>query len=248
MRPLLAVVSAAAAGQGEARAAVRACLLRSLWGNQADLSLSAGAVCHPSSSGGTVLCDQSELALDLLLGAKGRTVAVVLDNHGIEVLSDLVLVDALLRVAGVGTVVLHVKDVPGILGWVEEHDPEFGGRLRGHVAAGRLRVLPHEFYTSARAFWQLPAPLERELAQSAVALLKGDANFRRLLGDRHWPYDTHFGEHAKSFWPSPGLVSLRTMKSGVAIGIPKEAQERAKRASPSDWLTSGCYGQILASG
>merc|ERR1712048_1198635 len=93
----------------------------------------------------------------------------------------------------------------------------------------------------------LPSDLRATYEEAAVVILKGDANYRRLLGDLHWPYDTDFSAYAQSFWPSPGLISLRTMKSGVALGIPAEAQEEAKLARPDDWLTSGVYGQVLAS-
>merc|ERR1712232_453904 len=125
-------------------------------------------------------------------------------------------------------------------------DAPMAARLRGWLDDGRLRVRPSAYYTSARSFWDLPEDLRSEYAASAVVILKGDANYRRLLGDLHWPYETPFADYVRSFWPSRGLVSLRTMKSGVALGIPTEKQAEAKAARPNDWLTCGVYGQVLA--
>lgn len=75
------------------------------------------------------------------------------------------------------------------------------------------------FYTSAQSMWEMPPHLAAIYAEAAVVILKGDANYRRLLGDLHWPYNTNFHDYAASFWPGSGLVCLRTMKSGVALGI-----------------------------
>jgi len=222
------------------------------------LSLSAGKV-ESVGGGGQILSDHTALATDLLLGATGCPLVLVLDNHGLEVVCDLLLADALLRLTGAASVALHVKeapvfvsdvtatDVPGILDWMSEHSSELGARLKGFMAEGRLRVVSSTFYNSARDFWELPEDLRAEYADAAVVILKGDANYRRLLGDRHWPYDTDFDAYARSFWASPGLISLRTMKSGVALGIPAAQQAEAKAARPKDWLTSGVYGQVLVS-
>jgi len=247
-------------GHGDLRAVLQDALLRSLWGNQADLSLSAGRVEETDGGcGNEIISNHTAIALDMLFGAAGRPVVFVLDNHGLEVVCDLVLVDALLSLVGVASVSLHVKDVPvfvsdvtegdmpGILEWVEAHMPTLAARLRDALQDDRLRVVPSAFYTSARDFWELPQGLRDEYRQAAAVILKGDANFRRLLGDRHWPYDTDFDAYARSFWPCPGLLSLRTMKSGVALGIPQDKQVAARAAHPHDWLTSGRYGQVLVS-
>jgi len=115
------------------------------------------------------------------------------------------------------------------------------------MAEGRLCIVPSTFYTSARDFWELPKDLCTEYADAAAVILKGDANYRRLLGDLHWPYETDFDAYVKSFWPCAGLICLRTMKSGVAVGITPDQQAKCKSERPDDWLTCGVYGQILAS-
>ena len=123
----------------DADVALEAALLRSLWGNQADLSLSAGELCKVS--GGTLdqlLSDHRPLAVELLKEA--QQVALVLDNHGLEVLCDLVLAESILRHTK-ATVTLHVKDapvfvsdvteldVPWVLDWLKEKLPALAKSL-----------------------------------------------------------------------------------------------------------------------
>eukprot|EP00747_Dinoflagellata_sp_TGD_P185187 gnl/TRDRNA2_/TRDRNA2_41597_c0_seq2.p1 gnl/TRDRNA2_/TRDRNA2_41597_c0~~gnl/TRDRNA2_/TRDRNA2_41597_c0_seq2.p1 ORF type:complete len:387 (-),score=63.63 gnl/TRDRNA2_/TRDRNA2_41597_c0_seq2:53-1213(-) len=262
IRPLLERVAQVEAGlpdDSNCRSTMEAVLLRSLWGNQADLSLSGGKVeTSTGEKGGELITDHVSLALDLLLGAAGRSVVLVLDNHGPEVVCDLVLADALLRIAGVASVVLHVKDAPvfvsdvtesdvhWVIDWIAGCDASFSSRLRSCLSEGRLIVVSNSFYTSALAFWELPDDLRSEFSKAAAVILKGDANYRRLLGDLHWPRDVNFETYARSFWPADGLVSLRTIKSGAAIAISKEKELEAREARPSDWSTSGHYGQVSA--
>lgn len=41
--------------------------------------------------------------------------------------------------------------------------------------------------------WAQPASLRSDLKQnSALVVVKGDANYRRMLGDRPWPFDAPF--------------------------------------------------------
>jgi len=91
----------------------------------------------------------------------------------------MILVDAILRLAGAASVTLHVKDapvfvsdvtthdIPGILDWFDKQDAPFGARLRAYMAEGRLKVTSSSFYTSARAFWELPETLRADYSEAA---------------------------------------------------------------------------------
>ena len=100
------------------------------------------------------------------------------------------------------------------------------------------------FYTSPNPFWEMPTELERRLGSAALVLLKGDANYRRLLGDRHWPHQLKF-EALVKYFPTQ-LAALRTCKSGVLVGVSKEREAAAVRALPESWLTGGKYGLVQA--
>lgn len=47
--------------------------------------------------------------------------------------------------------------------------------------------------------------------ESALVFLKGDANYRRLIGDRLWQTDTPFADVA-GYFPTK-LCALRTLKA-----------------------------------
>jgi hypothetical protein len=85
-----------------------------------------------------------------------------------------------------------------------------------------------------------------ELARADLVISKGDANYRRLLGDRHWAFTTPFDE-VVSYFPAP-VLALRTLKAEVACGLSAEQVEHLDNTHP-DWLTSGEWGVIqFASG
>jgi hypothetical protein len=70
---------------------------------------------------------------------------------------------------------------------------------------------------------------------------KGDANYRRLLGDRHWPYTTPLAD-ILCYLPAP-LAALRVFKSEVAAGLKPGQPESLDRADPG-WKTNGKWGVL----
>lgn len=234
-------------------------LLGSLWANKVDLSLSAGKQISATDKG-PLLTDDSDVALQWIFGAEKNKVIIVVDNQGVEFVNDLMLTDVLLNVVNVALVELHVKDAPVFVSDVTEADVEptlewcakqnaaFAERLRTAMASGRLVVVPHSFYTTARPLWDFmsyPDLLER-YRKAPVVIFKGDANYRRLLDDRKHLYYTGPNDWIAPFWPADGVfIALRTLKSGVAMGIQYFDMQKAEQESPNDWMTSGKYGQIL---
>ncbi|MFJ5927621.1 damage-control phosphatase ARMT1 family protein [Kitasatospora sp. NPDC092948] len=229
-------------------------LLSSLWGNRADLALQITAGRGIQASG--LVADNSERLWELLRSAPGGTVAMVADNAGSEMVADLVLVDHLLATGLAGKVVLHVKPTPYyvsdatlgdvadclralLLGKGEAH--AVGERLREAAAVGQLRVCTDAFWCEPFDFAAMPASLRSELATATVTILKGDLNYRRLVGDRWWKPTTPFTE-AASYFPGP-VATLRTLKSDVIVGLrPKKLAELED--SETDWRTAGTHALI----
>ena len=242
----------------------------SLWGNLADLSLSAGAklVAPDVASSGSsqqdnagqsamMLADDTPALCDALMACEGKEVLIVLDNCGLELVSDLLLVDGLLRIVKPQAVRLHAKDRPVFvsdvtpddmaptLDWLEQQGgAELAGRLRAALDDGRLVVDAPDFYTTATPFWEMPASLRDAYGAASVVITKGDANYRRLLGDLHWPHDTNFAE-LMDYWPT-SIAALRTCKSGVLVGVEPEVEAAAAAAHPDKWLVAGLYGCVQA--
>ena len=73
-----------------------------------------------------------------------------------------------------------------------------------------------------------------------MSLLKGDLNYRKLLGDRAWPPTTPLTYAAS--WPGSFAV-LRTLKSEVIAGLGEGIAQNAA-AVESTWMTSGNFAVV----
>jgi uncharacterized protein with ATP-grasp and redox domains len=238
---------------------VAAALVRSLWGNRADLSLSAGRIERVAAGAADdVLVDELDAAFDVLLaerssggGGSASEITIVLDNCGLELLSDLALTDVLLRLGH--RVTLHCKAEPTFVSDALEADilatisfisqraasAPLADRLLSALSDGSLQITAHRFWNCALPGWCMPSDLRDALSRSSLAIFKGDANYRRLLGDRHWPHDTPFDFIVGAYAPCP-ILALRTLKAGLIAGLPREVEARV--AGADDWLVSGRYG------
>lgn len=236
-----------------------------LWGNQADLSLWPAdreeKPDHPDQhqARAHVLVDNTDTVANHLFRPDTRVKRVdfVVDNAGFELVCDLCLADFLLSSRVVATVFLHVKAHPTFVSDATAEDVQktvdflatqptadvraLARRLQVHRHQGRLRLCADLFWTSPLSGWEMPPSLWQELARSYLVISKGDANYRRLLGDRHWSFTTPFAD-ILCYFPAP-LVALRTFKSEVAAGLrPGQAEEVAQR--DPQWMTNGRWGVI----
>ena len=77
-------------------------------------------------------------------------------------------------------------DLATTLQWMEaQGGGAMAGRLTAALDDGRLRLAAPPFYTGPAPFWEMPASLMLAHAAAALVITKGDANYRRLLGDLH---------------------------------------------------------------
>ena len=243
----------------------RRLLHASLWGNRTDLSYAVPTQFAKEQQAGQAADEQDHLLVDdwpavwshLQRAAAGR-LAVITDNAGTELLMDLALVDHLLSEGLANRVDLHLKPQPFYVSDAMARDVAAGlhalpgggslaarlsCRLWAHIDGGRLVLCTHWFYASSLFFAALPADLARDLAGYDLVLVKGDANYRRLVGDYHWPLTTPFAQVTAHF-PAP-VVALRTFKSEVLVGL-QPGQAEAAAAEDPDWLVNGRRGVIQA--
>ena len=92
-------------------------------------------------------------------------------------------------------------------------------------------------------FFQLPDDLRTLLASMDLVIFKGDAHYRRLLGDAHWPPTASFAQ-ATAYFPAP-LVAVRTLKAEIIVGLPAGEAERVE-ANDASWLVNGRRGVVQA--
>jgi uncharacterized protein with ATP-grasp and redox domains len=259
----LAQVRQAADDESAPRPGLTRLLSVALWGNQADLSMWAADADGPDHlSDGTedehVLVDDTDAALDHLLGPeRPARVDVWADNAGFELMTDLALIDGLLATGAARPLVLHLKAHPTFVSDAtidDVHDAldrlaadddaatqALAGRLRMALCDGRLRLQDEFVWTSPLRGREFPATVNAELGRADLVISKGDANYRRLLGDRAWPFTTPFDE-VVDYFPAP-LLALRTLKAETVVGLEADQVERLGQVDP-DWLVNGRWGLL----
>ncbi|NCF66761.1 MAG: DUF89 family protein [Chloroflexi bacterium] len=234
-----------------------------LWGNRADLSLwpveEGGESIQADWEGAEAqnLVDDTVQLTAYLSDHQGVRIDFMIDNAGLELVADLALADYLLATTAAQTVTFHLKMHPTFVSDATIVDVQetaaflaaqevpavaaFGSRLENYLATSRLLLRDNPFWTSPLAFWEMPADLRKDLSQSHLIISKGDANYRRLLGDRHWPYTTSF-QAIMAYTPAP-LLALRALKAEVAAGLSAEQIARLNKED-EEWMVNGRWGVI----
>ncbi|GHH79081.1 hypothetical protein GCM10018793_30890 [Streptomyces sulfonofaciens] len=228
-----------------------------LWGNRADLGFRISAGDRAAAEDTALVADDSAALWSLLPAGARATVHLVADNAGRELVPDLLLVDHLLRRHRADRVVLHVKPRPYYVSDATMADTldclrhcgaaggaaaEAARRLRDALRRGRLDVSAHPFFCSPLTYEEMPGDLRERFAGATVTVLKGDLNYRRLVGDRHWPPTTSFTDRT-AYFPSP-VAALRILKSDVIVGLGPRTEASLVAARGQRWRTSGEHALI----
>jgi len=235
-----------------------------VFSNRMDLSFAPALARGTLAEADDLLVDDRRPAIRALLEGSGA-IHLVLDNSGTELSVDLVLASELLTLA---PVVLHVKLHPCFVSdviaadvrwyveaddqdaravWASSSEAALAGRQRlAHaLALGRLRVAPHWFWNSGDSLWDAPPDLAYELERARVVILKGDAHYRRALGDALWPPETPTSE-VTGYFPTP-LLLLRTLKSEPIVGLEPGRAAVLDGIDP-EWRVNGQRGLAALGG
>lgn len=235
-----------------ARERTAALLRASLWANRADLAFLVAA----SSAGeASLVADDLPAALNLLHGGLAGVV-VLADNAGRELLADLMLIDHLLAAGLTREVVLHLKPRPWFVSDATVADlvecldrlAAAGGsagaaaqRLHAAAGDGRLAVRANWFSAQPYELRLMPPDLADDLAAASLVIVKGDLNYRRLVGDRRWEPTTPLAT-VTDYIPAP-ILALRTLKSDVVVGLDAGTVSSLDILSPT-WRTAGTHAVI----
>ena len=238
-------------------------LYQALWGNRADLSLKPGETITETdatefhTSQQHILVDDSSTVFTVLTEKAHSRIDLIADNAGFELFHDLQLIEFLLSTHITQQVFLHLKVHPTFVSDATTQDVHsllktlsltkqsnlctWSNSLENYLKTERLILCADEFWTSPFAFWEMPDSLYQELAKSSLIVIKGDANYRRILGDRQWSFTAPFSEIA-SYFPAP-LVALRTLKSEIVAGL-QPTQLKQLTNEDAEWLINGHWGLI----
>lgn len=235
-----------------------------LWGNRIDLSFSAALSRGTDIADDDLLVDDTPALMDYLhttarpdetLRGYGD-IYIVTDNAGSELTMDLVLTDFLLENV-TNKVILHVKMHPTFVSdatpidiWMTINEMRSHGekataladRLTTAWDEGRLKIVPHPFWNSSLFMWDLPMTLRNMMNTARLVIVKGDANYRRVVGDSIWREDTPFSE-VLSYMDAP-VLCLRTLKSDPIVGLPSLEMAQALDHNDPEWRSNGKHGII----
>ncbi|EAU83809.2 DUF89 domain-containing protein [Coprinopsis cinerea okayama7 len=130
-----------------------------------------------------------------------------------------------------------------------------GRRWKQYEKEGKWVYEQHPFWCTGYTFWDLhsEAPdLFLHLSKSDLVIFKGDLNHRKLTYDCAAPASTPFEQAIgpmASAAGAPRVVSMRTIKSDVVVGLGPKGDEVAKKLDREEpgWKISGKYAVVLLS-
>lgn len=214
-----------------------------------------------------LLADNTEEIWDCLSVencGREKIVDFINDNSGYELLCDLVLADFILHHKLAKRIRFRVKAIPWFISDVLPADFMFTiSELKGHDSdvlrdAGlRYDKYLHDaqfeliepadhFFTSPFEFYKMEkiSPvLYRSIAESHLCIIKGDLNYRKLLGDINWAPTTDFRVSLSGFEPT-NICALRTIKADLISGLKPGVADDLYDQEGNDWMATGKYGVI----
>ena len=248
----------ALAVEGQPEEVLSALIEFALRGNRADLSYALAASHGHHLADDDLLTDERAPVIEHVLRERG-TLHIIADNAGTELAMDMALIDGLLCRELVEQAVLHVKlhptfvsdttvpDVQNFLHLTHQRGTAasaFGTRMQTALEEGRLRLAPDGYWNSTRFLWDMPPRLTKAFSGSCLAIIKGDANYRRMVGDAIWPPETPMSR-VVDYFPCP-LLALRTLKSDPVVGLPAGVAERLDSLD-DQWRVNGRRGVVQTS-
>lgn len=116
-------------------------------------------------------------------------------------------------------------------------------RLSTAVEDGHKKT---QFWTGPWPYWYMEDKansLWRFLTESGLVIFKGDLNYRKLTGDVKWPVTVPFATALGPLAGSFPLLSLRTNKADVVVGISQDVADKLDEKEKG-WRVNGKYALV----
>ena len=118
-----------------------------------------------------------------------------------------------------------------------------GTQWQKFLDEGKWICSENNFWVQAYPMWEMTEPLRTDMKERCdLAFVKGDANYRRLLGDCTWDLSAPFGDVVGAYFPCP-VCALRTLKAEIGCGMAKAQTERASKLD-ENWQVNGRFGVV----
>ena len=221
-------------------------LYLNICGNKADLSqlsdLRNGKL--------KLLIDDTEKAVEIFKTAK--RIDIVLDNSGEELFFDILLAHFLFSTTKIEKIVLHFKTIPYFVSDAMKNDfyfllreisanergKDFADAINRYVKSGRLLLCDDPFWNDTEDFLDMPP---RIIDESDLVVFKGDLNYRKLLGDRHWDFTARTADITG--YIKKNILIIRILKSELITGL---NVKEIPSLTDKTWMYNGEYGIIQA--
>lgn len=241
---------------------IKSILYYSLTSNTGDLS----QLHEISSESVKCLCNETEICKNYLDVAKPYSrFDIICDNSGAELFSDIYLAVFFLVYGLAKKVVLHLKPCPFFVSdaTIDDFSKLVSALIKNgkntelldFISKKKIEVFsPNDFWVEPYYFDKMPDGLKNHFDKSNLVIIKGDLNYRRLVGDfNKYANETKssinfetleerclFKNKSNKNIP---LVAPRVLKSDVFVGI-DSVFEAIGRNSDSQFKTDGKWGVI----
>jgi len=182
--------------------------------------------------------------------ATGR-IDIVLDNSGEELLHDIIFSCWVLQKTKIAAVHLHFKTFPYFVSDALKSDfyfllevlaksekgKQFCALVNDYIANGKMVLHEDTFWTDTNDFLSPPERIKQIFANSGLIVFKGDLNYRKLVEDRHWNYDTDIRERIPHI--QTNCLIIRVLKSEIITSL-----NTVPDTSNNEWMYNGKYGII----
>ena len=108
---------------------------------------------------------------------------------------------------------------------------------------GNVEIRDDPYWNSKYEWFEnMPIALKNDLSKSDLVIVKGDANYRKLVGERKYEIDQQFSELV-DYFPSKSLVAMRGLKCELCVGLSRSIEEQQQKQNPK-WKVDGTKGVI----
>ena len=192
----------------------------------------------------------------------GGMVDIIVDNAGFELVTDLAAAQHLIESGIAHTVTFQLKSHPTFVSDALEKDlretvdyyynldpiqnpaaQAAALKWRNYLNNNQWKCVEDPFWVQGLPMWKMHTPLYQDLkTRCDLAIVKGDANYRRLLGDLQWDFSAPFEEVVGAYFPCP-VCALRTLKAEIGCGMAVPQTQRAAQADDK-WMVNGRFGVV----